>query len=196
MKPKFIIIISPAKKFNNLKPTFANIKTTFSKQAKQLFKEIDFHNQQLIKKNYKVSDTLASQILDFNQKFDKEVYPAINLYGGLVFKQLQLDKIDKQWLNNHVIILDALYGIIKPLDLISKYRLDFQTKINIDLKDFWKETLNKYLAGYEIFNLASSEFSSLIDHKMHEIKLEKNIKQIKIARGKTLNNILLSKKPS
>lgn len=193
MESKFIIIISPAKKFNNLTPIYSNIKTTFTHQAKAIFKKINFKNTQLIKNTYKISDKLACQISAFNQKFDQEVYPAINLYGGLVFKQLQLDKIDKKWLNDHVVILDALYGMVKPFDLISKYRLDFKTKLDINLLDFWKKTWNKHLAGYKIFNLASSEFSSLIEHQMHEVKLDKNIKQIKIARGKALNNILLKK---
>ena len=72
------------------------------------------------------------------------------------------------------------------------YRLDFKVPFFFDLKEFWKNKINEELKGYEIINLASKEFSSLINHEMIEVKLV-NGKTIKQSRGKTLDLIIKNK---
>ena len=109
------------------------------------------------------------------QDYDKLKYiPAISLYYGVSFKELKLEDYSEKslkYLQNNLLILSAFYGISLPFDLIKKHRLDMTISI-IDkgLYNFWKKDINEYtsniLDSNEILlNLASSEFSKLIDNK-------------------------------
>ena len=75
---------------------------------------------------------------------------------------------------DHLRILSGLYGLLKPLDLISPYRLEMGTKLKSGdingLYDFWKKDLtrsvNKDLSKQKnkvLVNLASNEYFSALD---------------------------------
>ena len=100
--------------------------------------------------------------------------PAISLYYGVSFKELELEDYSEKslkYLQNNLLVLSAFYGISLPFDLIKKYRLDMTIPI-IDkgLYNFWKKDINEYISNILdndeiLLNLASSEFSKLIDNK-------------------------------
>ena len=109
------------------------------------------------------------------QDYDKlKSIPAISLYYGVSFKELELEDYSEKslkYLQNNLLILSAFYGISLPFDLIKKYRLDMTISI-IDkgLYNFWKKDINEYISNILdndeiLLNLASSEFSKLIDNK-------------------------------
>ena len=109
------------------------------------------------------------------QDYDKLKYiPAISLYYGVSFKELKLEDYSEKslkYLQNNLLILSAFYGISLPFDLIKKHRLDMTISI-IDkgLYNFWKKDINEYISNILdndeiLLNLASSEFSKLIDNK-------------------------------
>ena len=186
----FKIIISPSKTFclnnpvDSIAPRPKHILT-----AKGIFGPIRNLSLEETKDVYKLSDKKAKEVFEMHKAHGQELFYAIEMYAGQVFKELNLDEYDKDFLNEHVIILDALYGVIKPFDLIAPYRLDFKTDIGIDLKKTWADKINKELDGFKIINLASKEFSSLVKHEMIEIDLDKEI-QIKKARGLALHKLL------
>ena len=77
-------------------------------------------------------------------------------------------------MQNTVLILSGLYGVLKPLDLMQAYRLEMGTKMPVgdhkNLYGFWKqsvtEMLNNSIANDEVFvNLASNEYFKAIDTK-------------------------------
>jgi cytoplasmic iron level regulating protein YaaA (DUF328/UPF0246 family) len=115
------------------------------------------------------------------------------MYAGYVYKQLELKKYNKEWVNKHVVIIDSLYGIIKPYDLIAPYRFYFDLKPKfIDLKKYWIEDINNFFSdGEEIINLASKEYSNLITKPMTTIKFTGSTMAIKKARGQKLNELIL-----
>ena len=136
--------------------------------------------------------------------------PAISLYYGVSFKELELDDYSEKslkYLQNNLLVLSAFYGISLPFDLIKKYRLDMIIPI-IDkgLYNFWKKDINEYISNILdndeiLLNLASSEFSKLIDNKKTpminlDFKEEKDgtYKSIstysKKARGQFLNYLI------
>ena len=145
------------------------------------------------------------------QDYDKLKYiPAISLYYGVSFKELELEDYSEKslkYLQNNLLILSAFYGISLPFDLIKKHRLDMTISI-IDkgLYNFWKKDINEYISNILdndeiLLNLASSEFSKLIDNKKIpminlDFKEEKDgtYKSIstysKKARGKFLNYLV------
>ena len=145
------------------------------------------------------------------QDYDKLKYiPAISLYYGVSFKELELEDYSEKslkYLQNNLLILSAFYGVSLPFDLIKKYRLDMTMSI-IDkgLYNFWKKDINEYISNILdsneiLLNLSSSEFSKLIDNKKTsminlDFKEEKDgtYKSIstysKKARGQFLNYLI------
>ena len=190
----FKIIISPSKTFNLNKEAEEKLPRPKNiLMAKEIFGKIRSWDIDKTKEVYKLSDKMTKDVYEMHQAHGQKLYYAIEMYGGEVFKQLKLDEYDKEWLNNHVVILDALYGVKKPYDTIAPYRLDFNVKFDFNLKNFWKETINNDLKDFELYNLASKEFSSLIDLPMKEVELE-SASTIKKQRGLTLHKILKNKK--
>lgn len=76
-------------------------------------------------------------------------------------------------------IIDPLYGILRPLDVMQPYRLEMATKElfsshkNLKLADYWtpsvSESISKDLSMKEkkiLLNLASDEYSAAVDANM------------------------------
>ena len=145
------------------------------------------------------------------QDYNKLKYiPAISLYYGVSFKELNLEDYSEsslKYLKNNLLILSALYGVSLAFDLIKKYRLGMTMSI-IDkgLYNFWKKDINEYISNILVndeilLNLASSEFSKLVDNKKTpminiDFKEKKDgvFKSVstysKKARGKFLNYLI------
>ena len=109
------------------------------------------------------------------QDYDKlKFIPAISMYYGVSFKELDLEDYSEKslkYLQNNLLILSALYGASLAFDLLKKYRLDMTMSI-IDkgLYNFWKKDINDYISNIlskdeVLLNLASGEFSKMIDSK-------------------------------
>ena len=109
------------------------------------------------------------------QDYDKlKFIPAISMYYGVSFKELNLEDYSEkslEYLKNNLLILSVLYGVLLAFDLVKKYRLDMTMSI-IDkgLYNFWKKDINNYISNIlskdeVLLNLASGEFSKLIDNK-------------------------------
>ena len=145
------------------------------------------------------------------QDYDKlKSIPAISIYYGVSFKELNLEDYSEKslkYLKNNLLILSALYGVSLAFDLLKKYRLDMTMSI-IDkgLYNFWKKDINDYISNIlskdeVLLNLASGEFSKMIDSKKISIinvdfKEEKDgaYKSVstysKKARGQFLNYLI------
>lgn len=94
---------------------------------------------------------------------DTGLYRAIDLYNGLQFRYLRtgLSEADLAFLDDHLRILSAAYGVVKPFDGIRHYRKDFQTK---GLYKAWGDKIYQSLIqeNRPILNLASDEFSRTV----------------------------------
>lgn len=111
------------------------------------------------------------QLIEYAKEFstdeelteDTELYQALNLYHGLQFRYLKdgLSEEDFIFLDDHLRILSARYGVVKPLDGIRHYRKDFTTK---GLYKLWEDTIYNTLTKENqlILNLASKEYSKTI----------------------------------
>ena len=190
---KKIVIISPAKSQRAINPLDSNVERpkTLS-MAREIFKLIRPMSLEETKNLYSLSDKKTKEVWQMHQEHGKEIFYAIEMFSGQVFKELKLDEYDRDYLNEHVRIIDPLYGILKPYDTVGLYRLDFKVPFKFNLKEYWKQTVNEELEGYEIINLASLEYSSIVTHPMKEIELEPG-NSIKQRRGKTLHKLLKNK---
>ena len=113
-----------------------------------------------------------------------------------------LDEKQLGYLEENLRILSGLYGILRPLDEISKYRLDFEDKL-INLYEFWEDEIRNHFKGEEIIDLASKEYGQniykyldktpvKIDFKEEvfvegDIKLKTKATPSKILRGRMVN---------
>ena len=133
----------------------------------------------MMKISEKLADLNWKRNNSFKLPFNKEnARPSIftfngDVYSGLDAFSLSTEKISRS--QDSVRILSGLYGVLRPLDLIQAYRLEMGTKLSVNgssnLYDFWSEKitkkLNEELKENEILvNLASNEYSSVIDKKI------------------------------
>lgn len=204
------IIISPAKRFKH----FDNRKTDdilFEEKSRTLVEKIQRLSLNEIGNLNQTNDELTEKAyFDFKEfDFDHLDNPAILSYDGLVFKQFsEEDFTDPDYLNDHVYIISALYGALKPYSGIRDYRLYFDNKM-IDLYDFWKDDIYRevFRDKEPVINLASKEYSKTIRPFLKEgdqfitidFKDEKNGKLRSIVawtkqmRGKFLKEIITKK---
>ena len=173
------IIFSPSKEmreeniFENKEIEFAESK--FKDKTNILINTLKEKSISEIENIMKLKGELLNNTYKDIQDYNKLKYiPAISMYYGVSFKELELEDYSEKslkYLQNNLLILSAFYGISLPFDLIKKYRLDMTISI-IDkgLYNFWKKDINEYISNILdndeiLLNLASSEFSKLIDNK-------------------------------
>lgn len=159
------IIISPAKRFKH----FENEKTEgllFEEETKELVEKFRNFSINDLANMFSCNDDLAIKTYydykDFD--FNNLKNPAIFSYDGLVFKQFKKEDFnDLEYLNNHVYIISALYGLCKPFTGISDYRLYMDSK-GIDMPGFWADKIYEKAFQDEdfIINLASAEYAKLL----------------------------------
>ena len=78
---------------------------------------------------------------------------------------------DGQWeyVQEHVCILSGLYGVVRPLDGVTPYRLEMQTKVSLpnvkNLYEYWGDKIYREVSADTevIVNLASKEYSKCVE---------------------------------
>ena len=173
------IIFSPSKEmreeniFENKKIEFTESK--FKAKTNILINTLKQKSIDEIKNIMKLKGELLNKTYKGIQDYDKlKSIPTISMYYGVSFKELELEDYSEKslkYLKNNLLILSALYGVSLAFDLLKKYRLDMTMSI-IDkgLYNFWKKDINDYISNIlskdeVLLNLASGEFSKLIDNK-------------------------------
>ena len=169
------IIISPAKKLATDNFVKKGTSIPFLKETKYLVDELKSYSVDEIKTLMKLSDNLAQlnwqRFQDWNTQ---DAGQAILLFQGDVYLGLKAETFTKDefdFAQENLRILSGLYGLLKPKDLISPYRLEMGTRLKTEagknLYEFWEEKLHQslkkeLLEGEEIINLASEEYSKAI----------------------------------
>lgn len=199
------IVISPTKKMNKDTEHFpSHTIPCLIDHTKILLNELQGYSFDELKKIYRAND----QIVEENQKriahmnLENDLSMAIMSYQGLVFQHIGASGMDQQqldYLQEHLRILSGFYGVLKPFDGITPYRLEMQSKLPItkNLYEFWGDMLYQQCQDDWIINLASLEYSKCIEpylddhHHMltiqflqeHKGKLVSKATNDKMARG-------------
>ncbi len=128
----------------------------------------------------------AARHAEWTSNFEEgETRQAILAFNGDVYrgmKNAELTEGELKFAQNHVRILNGLYGLLRPLDLMKPYRLEMGTKLAVNgkknLYEFWGDEITDRLnAALEqsgnntLCNLASSEYFKSVNTK----KLNANI---------------------
>lgn len=192
-----LIIISPAK-------TFKVLEADYIKNYEPL--EMAMQTDQLVEilKGYEIDE--LCQLMKMSEELGKVNkaryeqfngtsalgYEAIRLFHGEAYKGIDIETLDAgsiDFLEEHLIILSGLYGMIRPRDYIQPYRLEMGTKLvtpeGKNLYEFWKEHLTKKVierlgqskGDKVLLNLASDEYSKVLQLK----KIEKSYPVITIS---------------
>jgi hypothetical protein len=175
------IILSPSKTQSNIEYQEGLKHPLFYTFSKQIIKEIKSYNKNDLSKIMHINDKLLEETyIDYkNYKVNqKELIPSIKLYKGVVYECFKLEEMtidELDYLNKHIRIISALYGVLEPFDGTLPYRLDFTMRLNqINLNQFWKNKLVTYFKKEDfILDCASHEFSHFLNplkEKVHRIE--------------------------
>ncbi len=101
----------------------------------------------------------------------KNLTPAILSYDGIAYQRMAPGVFTAQeldYVQEHLRILSGFYGILRPFDGVTPYRLEMQAKLAVDgtkdLYAFWGDSLAQELCNETdcIINLASKEYSAAV----------------------------------
>ena len=202
------IIFSPSKEMNfKGEPNLCNSSDIdLSNKFNEIYLRLVDLSKEEVERKFKIKELMLDEFMKDLQEFHSlPEKKSIEAYSGLAFRQLKIDEyIQENWnyIQEKVFILSAFYGITCGTCKIKKHRLDFSIKLfeDVSLYKFWSEYVNSFFSENEtIINLASSEYSKLIDKKRVDfINIDfyenKELKQIsansKKARGEMLNLLI------
>lgn len=174
------IIISPAKKMNvDTDSLLQQGLPVFLSKTKILLQELQNKDLPELKKLWKCSDKLAQTSFEqlWKIKLEGVLTPAILAYDGIQYQHIAPAVFNDQellYIQNHLRILSGFYGMVRPMDGVSPYRLEMQAKLAVqesrDLYDFWGDSIANELFSQTdtIINLASQEYSRCVSRYLKE----------------------------
>ena len=138
----------------------------FLSKTSELLNHIQSLDYPELKSYLKCSDTIAKNTYEqfHNMTLDKNTTPAILAYSGIQYQYMAphvFTDDQMKYIQEHLYILSGFYGLLKPLDAITPYRLEMQTKCPFSLYDYWKDDLADKI-DEPILNLASEEYAKII----------------------------------
>ncbi|MBU5352590.1 peroxide stress protein YaaA [Paenibacillus barcinonensis] len=174
------IIISPAKKMKVDTDLMASAQMPqFINESEQLLSLLQTLSYEDLKTLWKCNDAIAElnmeRIRSMNVK--ENLTPAIYSYEGIQYQYMApgvFQQEELSYLEQHLRILSGLYGMLRPLDGVTPYRLEMQGKLQgpgfKSLYQFWGSKLADQLQAESncILNLASKEYSKNITPFLNE----------------------------
>ncbi len=170
------IIISPAKKMNRDTDSFdCHGLPPLLDRTEQLYRRLRELSYVELKALWGCNDQIAALNYERLQNMDlrRSLTPALLSYEGIQYQYMApgvLADSELDYLEQNLRILSGFYGILRPFDGVTPYRLEMQARLSVagcsNLYAFWRDTIAQYLfseAGAdEIVNLASKEYSRCV----------------------------------
>ena len=168
------IIISPAKKMNLDTDTlpWKNL-PQFLPQAEVLYRTLQSMSYAALKTLWNCNNQIAALHVHYLETMDlyKNLTPAIFAYRGIQYQYMApsvFTQEEYEYIQEHLRILSALYGLLRPFDGVVPYRLEMQARLKVgdtkDLYAYWGRLLADRLQEETscIVDLASKEYSRCI----------------------------------
>ena len=167
------IIISPAKKMKVANAPRILSAPSFKEDALVMSNFLKTLSVDEIAKSFKIKGKLLSETMELISNFniDNPGYPALLTYDGIQYKYLDARTLTSgqlDFLNEKLVILSGLYGVLKPFDAINFYRLEMQAEFKgkeiSSVYNFWANKIHMKVYQDEnvILNLASLEYSKTL----------------------------------
>ena len=169
------IIIAPAKKMVVDTDSFAvDGLPVFLEQTERLKAALQRMSPSELQALWKCNDAIAKLNTERLSAMDlrRRLTPAIVSYEGIQYQYMApgvMETAQLDYLQEHLRILSGFYGLLRPFDGVTPYRLEMQAKLSVgdcrDLYEFWGDTLARQLASETDFvlNLASKEYSRAVE---------------------------------
>lgn len=169
------IILSPAKKMNMDPDRLAPAGLPdFLDQTEEILSWLRERSYEELKTLWKCNDKIAQQnIVRLEQmELRSQLTPAVLSYEGIAYQYMApavFESDHYEYVQEHLRILSAFYGVLRAMDGVTPYRLEMQAKASIggkkDLYELWGNRLYEAVRDESgvIVNLASKEYSKCIE---------------------------------
>ena len=194
------IIIAPAKKMIVDTDSFsAGSLPQFLERAERLKAVLQAMSPVELQALWKCGDAIAKQNVERLSAMDlrRRLTPAILSYEGIQYQYMAprvMETAQLDYLRGHLRILSGFYGLLRPFDGVTPYRLEMQARPPVDgcrdLYEFWGGALARQLAAETDFvlNLASREYSRAV-----EPHLPKSVRFLTCTFGEWKNGRVIEK---
>lgn len=164
-----IIYLSPAKVLNLNGRKYHTLKIIEPKKTQKLYEISKSFSIPQLQFELNLSETLAQKVHRYYQDISTTYHP-LELFQGEAFKSFDYQSLSKQEqkiADQTIFIGDAYYGLIRGIDRIYPYRLDFTRLFNeINLYLYWKSSLKPYF-NQPLVDLSSKEYQQLLPDRYH-----------------------------
>ena len=169
------IIIAPAEKMVVDTDSFAvDSLPQFLEQTEQLKVTLQGMSPKDLQALWKCNDAIASLNIERLRQMDlrRNLTPAVMAYEGIQYRYMApgvMETAHLEYLREHLRILSGFYGLLRPFDGVTPYRLEMQTRLSVDgcrdLYQFWGDRMARQLASETdlVLNLASKEYSKAVE---------------------------------
>lgn len=170
-----ISLLAPSKTLDFDTPTPDFVTPTeplFQRRAKELVREIASLSYADMKQLMQVSDALTDSTVQLYKEWRRVQKPALWAYKGDVYRGVKaqnLTQAEAEWAQQHIMILSGLYGVLRPYDAISPYRLEMKAKLAVgstrNLYEYWGDKLAKIVADRAngvVCVLSSDEYAKAV----------------------------------
>ena len=169
------IIIAPAKKMNTDLDSFApEGLPQFLDRAERLKAALQAMSPKQLQTLWKCNDAIAALNVERLRDMDlrRRLTPAVLAYEGIQYRYMAPGVFETghyDYIREHLRILSGFYGLLRPFDGVTPYRLEMQARLSVDghkdLYGFWGSRLAGQLAAETdlVLNLASKEYSRAVE---------------------------------
>ncbi len=193
------IILSPAKKMRIDDSLPWQDLPIFLNHTEQILKILQGMDAGELKNLWKCNDQIAALNVDrlANMDLHRNLTPAILAYEGIAYQRMAPGVFTDQefrYVQEQLRILSGFYGILRPFDGVTPYRLEMQAKLSVagrkDLYTYWGDTLAQELLKETdcLVNLASKEYSVCVSKH-----LPADVKFISCVFGEEKNGKIIEK---
>lgn len=172
------IIISPAKKMRVDTDSLPwHDLPVFLPKTRVLYERLRAMTPEELKALWNCSDKLTAQNVERlqNMSLSEGLTPAILAYEGIQYQHMAPGVFSDEefaYIQEHLRILSGFYGVLRPFDGVTPYRLEMQAKLETnlgkDLYAFWGDSIARALLSETecILNLASKEYSLCVSNHL------------------------------
>ena len=169
------IILSPAKKMNMVPDRLApSGLPDFLDQTEEILAWLRDRSYEELKTLWKCNYNIVQQNITRLEQMElrDQLTPAVLAYEGIAYQYMAPSVFEDghyDYVQEHLRILSAFYGVLRAMDGVTPYRLEMQAKASIggkkDLYELWGNRLYEAVRDESrvIVNLASKEYSKCIE---------------------------------
>ena len=169
------IVISPAKKMNVDTDTFpCHALPRFLDRTERLLARLRELSPRELQALWRCNEQIAALNVERLSAMDlrRRLTPALLSYEGIQYRYMAPSVFTAEelaYVEEHLRILSGFYGLLRPFDGVTPYRLEMQAKLAVDghkdLYAFWGGRLAQRLAEETDFvlDLASKEYSRAVE---------------------------------